>query len=376
MRAEGVSVVLIAAFVAACSQSEAPAGLESWAISAAPSTSIGVVDGDSTYLFQRIVDVAFGPDGQILVADGGLLLVREYDPAGRFASQLGGRGEGPGEFQSVRGIWIVPPDTIGVWDSRALRLTYFGRGGAAARTVSLESANASAGAGRLDFLAGSLSDGSVVIGSVALAEDLGGDLVSLERISPSGDHLGQLAETRGLVRARLADQLTGPVPFSPFPHVTTHADVMYYTNGMEPRVITWSPVGGDTITFPAHEYDVDREWSNLAAEVERRSVEPFVRAVGTAPRPQLIPHLAGLLVDDAGFVWAKRYEPLADAIWLVRGLRSSGGTWWVSDPSGDLVATVAIPEGFAPVEIRGAQVLGVVTDSLGVERVEVRTLVK
>lgn len=374
MRADNVAAVLAAALVAGCSEGGVPADLESWSVSAVPTTSIGDVEGDSAYLFQRIVDARITPAGRIIVADGGLLVVREYDRDGNFVAQLGGRGDGPGEFQSVRGIWTVPPDTVGVWDSYALRLTYFGPDNSTPRTVSLESANATVGVGRLDFLAGALRDGSLAIGSVALAGGLGGDQVSIERISAAGDHLGRMVETTGLVRATLAERVVGPIPFSPYPHVATYADIVYHTNGAESLVTAWSPDAERTIAFPPHDYDVGREWSAVLAEVERRNVEPFARAVATAPRPERIPHLAGLLIDDAGLIWTKRYEPGTDAIWLGGGARPSGGTWWVADASGNLIATVQVPAGFAPLQIENARVLGVSVDSLGVERVEVRAI--
>lgn len=374
MRTENVALVLTTVLVAACSEADLSADLGLWTVSAEPTTSIGVVEGDSAYLFQRIVDARFTSGGRIVVADGGLSVLRVYDPNGTFVAQMGRRGDGPGEFQSLRGIWTVAPDTVGAWDSGALRLTYFGGDYSVARTASLESANATVGVGRLDFLAGALRDGSVVIGSVALADRPGADLVTIERVSARGEHLGRLAETTGLVRARLAERLTGPVPFSPYPYVATYGDIVYYTNGAEPVVTASSPTGDLTIAFPARDYDVEREWAAVAAEVERRNVVPFVRAVTTAPRPESIPYLAGLLIDDAGRIWAKRYEPDTDAIWLGGGGRGRGGTWWVADPGGGLIATVQVPEGFAPLQVEDTRVLGVTADSLLVERVEVRTI--
>lgn len=376
MRAASVALAITAFVVAGCSDAEVSADLEPWTVSSSPETSIGVLEGDSAYLFQRIVDARFTPDGHILVADGGLAIIREYGPDGTFLAQMGGRGDGPGEFQSLRDIEVVPPDTIVAWDSRALRLTYLGSDRTLGRTVSLESANAALGGARFDFLAGALSDGSLVIGSVALADGLGPDLISIERISASGDHLGRVQETTGLVRASLAERVIGPIPFSPFPYVVPDGDVVYHTNGREPVVTVWSAEGERTIAFPAQAYDVEREWADVAAEVERRNAEPFARAVATAPSPEWIPHLAGLLVDGAGRIWTKQYEPGTDAIWLGGGERGGGGTWWVADRTGRLIATVEMPAGFAPLQVRGGRVLGISEDSLGVERVEVRTISK
>lgn len=376
MRTYSLAFALTTLLLAACSDGGVSSGQESWTISDVPTTSIGLVEGDSAYLFQRIVDAHFTGNGSIIVADGGLLVLREYDQNGTFVAQLGGRGNGPGEFRSVRGIWIIPPDSVGAWDSSSLRLTFFGGGRTAARTVSLEAANAAVGVARLDFLAGRLHDGSLVIGSVALAESLGPDRITIELISPIGEHIGRLGETTGLVRARLAERVNGPIPFSPYPYVATYRDVVYHTNGAEPLVKAWSPGGERTIAFPPHDYDVGREWAAVTTEVENRMIEPFVRAIATAPRPDVIPHLAGLLIDDAGRIWAKRYDPLADSIWL-RGQGAGGtATWWVADSAGDLIATVQAPAGFEPLQIEGTRVLGMSVDSLGVERVEVRTLSK
>lgn len=374
MRTDNVAPAMAVLLLVACSEADVSTSLDSWTISAVPTASIGVVEGDSAYLFQRIVDARFTSGGRIVVADGGLSLLREYDRYGTFVAQMGGRGNGPGEFQSLRDIWTIPPDTIGAWDSRALRLTYFGSDRTAVRTVTLESANAAIGVARLDFLAGPLRDGSLVIGAVALADGLGGDRVTIERISPSGEHLARLGETTGLVRARLAERVTGPIPFSPYPYVATFGDVVYHTNGAKPFVTAWSTTGERRIAFPPQDYDVEREWSALAAEVENRNVEPFVRAVATAPRPEWIPHLAGLLIDEAGRVWAKRYEPATDAIWLGGERRGGGGMWWVADPAGSLIATVQAPTAFMPLQVRDRRVLGISVDSLGVERIEVRTI--
>jgi hypothetical protein len=374
MRPNHVILATALLLLSACSDANVSKRPDSWTIATTPSMSIGLADGDSVYLFQRIADARLLPDGRIVVADERLLVLREYDRNGTFITQMGGKGSGPGEFQSLGDIWIALPDTIVAWDSRALRLTWFAGDRSLARTVSLGSANAMTDGGKLDVLAGALRDGSLVFGAVTLSSALGADRVTIENIGRNGDHIRRLAETTGLVRAKLSDKVNGPLPFSPYSRVATYGDLVYHTNGMESAVATWSPAGERTITFPPQDHDVEREWSAFAAHLERHNVQPFVRVIATAPRPERIPSLSGLLVDDAGRIWAKRYEPIADAIWLGGGTRSIGGTWWVADSAGRVVATVEVPAGFAPLQIENARVLGVFVDSLGVERVEIRTI--
>jgi hypothetical protein len=362
---------------AGCGSEPREPELEQWSVSETPVVSIGAVDGDSAYLFQQIADLRFTPDGRIVVADQGLDVLRIFDGDGRFVLQAGGQGDGPGEFQDLRDLWIRPPDTIGVWDVGARRLTYFGADGAVERTVQLDVSGTAAEAGNLDFVAGALDDGSLAVGALALAEGgpPGADRVWMERFGADGRHLGRLIEGTGFIRDRLANGGIGPIAFSPYPHFATDGRTVYHTNGYASAVTVWS---GDTeqrtIVFPAVEHDLEGAWSTLETELERLEIELYLEMVATAPRPDSIPSLAGLLVDDAGRLWAKQYDPATDALWLGGGARPAGGSWWVADAEGTLVARADVPAGFAPVQVEEDRVLGISVDDLGVERVEVRAL--
>lgn len=358
-----------------CGPGTGERALEQWTVSTEPSTSIGAIDGDSAYLFQRIAGARFMADGRVVVADGGLSVIRVFDADGRFVLQAGGSGDGPGEFQGLRDLWIRPPDTIGVWDTMSRRLTYFGGDGGVARTVRLE-VPGDAEAGNLDFVAGALDDGSVAVAALALAAggEPGPDRVWVERFGADGGHLGRLVESTGLVRARLSGGGSAPIAFSPYAHFATDGSTLYHTNGYGPAVTAWSGAEARTIMFPTVEHDLERAWSTLEAELRRRDSEFFLSAIATAPRPDSIPSLGGLLVDDAGRLWAKRYDPATDALWLGGGARSAGGSWWVADAEGTIMARAEVPAGFAPVQVEGDRVLGISVDDLGVERVEVRAL--
>ena len=359
-----------------CRSEAGEPSLSRWTVSTTPTTSIGAVEGDSAYLFQRIAGARFTVDGRIVVADGGLSAVRVFEADGRFLLQAGSRGDGPGEFQFLRDVWVRPPDTIGAWDMASRRLTYFGGDGEVARTVQLQLSGAGAEAGNLDFVVGALDDGSVAVAALAFAAggEPGADRVRVERFGADGNHLGRLVESTGFVRAALPDGRSTPIPFSPYPHFASDGRTIYHTNGYASAVTAWS--GGDlrTIVFPPAEHDLERAWATLETELRRRDIEFFLGVVATAPRPDSIPSLAGLLVDDAGRLWAKRYEPGTDALWLGGGARPAGGSWWVADAEGTVMARAEIPAGFAPVHVEGDRVLGISVDSLGVERVEVRAL--
>ncbi len=78
--------------------------------------SIGIEMGDSVYVFGSIVDVCHGPAGEILVLDQISCAIRVYDNNGDFLTQIGRRGEGPGEFSLPLAIACLADGRIFVHD--------------------------------------------------------------------------------------------------------------------------------------------------------------------------------------------------------------------------------------------------------------------
>ncbi|MEQ9400207.1 MAG: hypothetical protein RJQ04_13680 [Longimicrobiales bacterium] len=373
-----VAVAPALLLAAACSAaSDGPPAPDAWRVSATPALTIGAIEGDSAYLFERIASAHFAGDGRIVVADGGLSVVRVFGPDGRFLHQFGRLGDGPGEFRNLQATWMVAPDTVGAWDDRLARLTYASLDGAVARVVTLMPGAGVPTGTHLDFLAGVRSDGSVVIGSVALgdagADGRRRDVVALHAFDASGTFTDTLATLGGLVRQQMG-QATAPLPFSPFPFVAVVRDSVAVTDGSSPTVRLLAPDGGvREVAFPSNEIAPDSARAILRDALEAREAM-MLRFLPDAPPTRAVPHIAGLLVDDGGRLWTKVFDPGTDAVWLDGGRQVQGGTWWVADPDGRVVATVALPPSLRPLEVRGDRVLGVGTDALGVQRVAVHTL--
>ena len=356
----------------ACGDDPPSGDVEAWSVTSTPLASVGAFEGDSASLFQNVVDVEVAPTGELVVADAGLGVVRVYGPTGTFVTQMGGPGEGPGEFAWLRSIWIPGPDTVGVWDSRSARLTYFDLDGRLLNMVSLERTAEANGVGTLDLLVGSLPDGSVLVGTVGLSsrDRVGADRISVERFAPDGSHLGRVLETTGFVRDRLAERLTGPVAFSPRPMFALDDDRLYHTTGADPTVALWEDGEVDTVSTPAVRRDVGPAWEILGQRLAELDIELYDQALEQAPRPDSLPVLAGLLVDARGNVWVKEFDPATDALWL-GAVNGTGGSWLVITPEGDLAGRVVLPSGFAPHVVTDSSVVGVHTDELGVQRVQV-----
>lgn len=86
---------------------------------------IGRSEGPSEYLFGGIVGIVQHPDGTIFIADRQVLTIRRYDAAGNYLHDIGREGQGPGEFQVLQSIQLLPDGNLVAWDPRGRRVTVF-----------------------------------------------------------------------------------------------------------------------------------------------------------------------------------------------------------------------------------------------------------
>jgi hypothetical protein len=109
-----------------------------WRIAEAPSLTIGSIDGDSTHELYDVTGALRLDDGRVVVANHGTRELRFYDRLGTYMGSAGGRGGGPGEFESLEWIARFGPDSILVLDVWAHRVSYFDTAGRFGRSVQLE----------------------------------------------------------------------------------------------------------------------------------------------------------------------------------------------------------------------------------------------
>lgn len=112
--------------------------LDPWTVDPEPALQLGVVDGDPDQMFARVVDALRLADGTIVVADGGDLQLRFYDPEGRLLGVAGREGEGPGEFSGITQLATCGGDSVIVWDPWLSRASLFSARGEFVRSFALE----------------------------------------------------------------------------------------------------------------------------------------------------------------------------------------------------------------------------------------------
>ena len=349
---------------------------DGWSVSLEPIVKIGVVEGNPAYMFASVRTARLLPDDRIVVADRGKSSIRVYDSNGAFQVEMGGEGEGPGEFQSISGMWVVPPDTIRVWDSGLQRITTFRADGSLLNTQKVNANPPQGPGGVLDAVAGAFSDGDVALGWTVgqrlQSAEVAADRTVFGRFGPNGQLKHLLGEGEGLHR-----YLGSPVPFSPYPRATVFRDSLFFMNGVGGRIAVFDPKGDGvvrTIEIPARPVDASEAWSALRAELRAQGKESVLQRVPD-PRLKHTPALSGMLVDDRGFLWAKAYDPTSDSVYLPGApLWGPGGEWWVITPQGETVTKLVMPENLVPLHIRGTRLVGLTRGPLDVERIVVHTI--
>ena len=154
IRRRAVPIAVLAMLQLACGDTEGPAseaavrdsaGIRivenlttdgaSCTVGALPSLDLGQVEGPSEYQFYRVFDAATLSDGRIAVLDQGSSQIRLFSPDGVFERAFGSEGGGPGEFNNLFQLWVMPGDTLVVGDYRPWRFSTFTSEGEYLRAV-------------------------------------------------------------------------------------------------------------------------------------------------------------------------------------------------------------------------------------------------
>ncbi|NNK62052.1 MAG: hypothetical protein HKO98_02505 [Gemmatimonadetes bacterium] len=347
-----------------------------WTIDPTPRVELGTSIDDPRDQFGRIVDVAFGPRGEIVVLDGTPPAVRRFAADGSPLRDFGRAGDGPGEFRAPVALAVVG-DTIVVLGGDGRR-GVFGPGGAVARDERLEMASV-CGAAWNPRAGGLLTDGSVVVRC-------------LERLF--GRVRGEYRQTVGLLR--VAPGLARVDTLGWFPADTGRTD-----DGDPPIPRPYAPraellaVDGDGRVFVATS---DRP-TVRAVRFDGSAIEPFELPVDSRPvtEADLARHVESMLrvggsANDQRVIreWAEEM-PSAERTPVIRSLvaAASGELWvetWDDDAEGvrwlvvggdgTLLSEVRAPPGADIRAVSDDAVLAVWRDAFGVERVRLYPLLR
>lgn len=356
-----------------------------------PALTVGEADGAEEFLFGRIASVARDGEGNLVVADGRAGEIRVFDALGRHVRTFGRRGEGPGEFGVLGGAWPATDGGVAAVDRRTGRVTRFDAEGALIGTARFSGVGETAGLEAMgmagpEVVVSRMTDLGMPPDDEAAMQDLHetlkdeGEPVLFLRHGVDGGLIDTLARRRGRRSVSSMTEEGGMamvqvlrVPFSRQPSAAGSTGEIAITGGGEYEVVLFGEDGVPRRIVRLGEAPPLRTDAHLDAFV-RNSGNPFltddasIRAMVEMyqglPLPERLPGYTGLLFADTGELWARRY-------------RLPGGEsthWDVFGANGHHLGRVEVPTSFRIQEVSRGQVVGIATDELGVERVEVRDL--
>lgn len=121
--------LIISALLIACGGEQTPVGIEE---PAGPeidtlivTDSIGVLMGDSCYMFGYIINAEILPGGNVILFDRSTGFISTFDRNGDFVSSFGGIGEAPGEFTLPGAMTVLGDGRIAVFDWMGMEVCFF-----------------------------------------------------------------------------------------------------------------------------------------------------------------------------------------------------------------------------------------------------------
>ena len=364
---------------------------QGWQVAPIPEVVIGsssspMDDRDEVPLY-RVQGARFLSDGRIVVANAGSSEVMVFDTAGTLVTRFGGRGEGPGELQSIVAVHVCGGDSIAVVDSRQT-LHFFDAAGTFERR-----SRPRLGEGSLSVRGVSTNCGRALLQQRTRTPPLDRQGLT-EDVFAWVDSFSEAVDT--VTTAELLEVWTRtfgggsrgwliPWGSSGRTHATGNGQSVV-GNGRVPELRRYDSAGGLEliVRWPGQPQPVgaadrrrysERRMEFLAwappNEPETRLLFPALDEHPEVPTHK--PLFDRLLLDDRGGIWARVFPEESFGLFDSRlpGPMIFTETWTVFDPVGVWLGDLTLPERFELHTVGRDRLLGVTRDSLDVETVRV-----
>lgn len=368
-----VVLVTVIAGTLACASGGEGSTTSAVSIDSIPLVDIGDAADGPHAEFSGFLQTAWLSDGRIAVANGGSHEVRIFDSTGNWLQTIGRRGAGPGEFESLGGLYVGRGDTLRTYDFSLLRVSVFSPEGEFQRGVRM---GTDGGGGTLR-LQGVLGNGSLVAStqkpidmnsepgvrrdtSTLILFDADGTLLESLGQFPGGEAWISRTGRRVSVQNR---------PFGKELFVIARDSSIYVGSADGPelsilkgdgsveRVIRWSaPARAVTPEI------IDTYVATTIDQVDEDRRALYTEMLRSAPFPSEMPAYADVLVGSDGSVWVGRY--------VARG-QGERKIFDVFDSSGAPLGSFAMPLRFTPSQVSADRVMGIWRDEDDVSHVRV-----
>jgi hypothetical protein len=344
-----------------------------WVIDTVPRLDLTTTGAGPEHEFYRAVDGTVLADGRIVIANAGSSEVRVYDEDGRFLQAAGREGEGPGEFNQISVLGVLPGDTLAVfsWPDRwtilapdlsVVRMTNLGVRAWNPMTLGArEVATVELFASMLEHEGGT---GLIRPPAAVVKRDAGsGEVLDTLWSGPGYEELMVIEGERRL----------GMSPFfGKGPAYDTH-DGQLWVGASD--AMTYRVIGADgsllrIVQVPTYDLTVTPEMMEreregyLGADPSPR----LRRLLGLLPEPDTRPAYRDFFVDSEGHLWAGglRTRTNYDDPWAFE----------IFGPEGEWLGSLEVPARFDLFEVGPDYLLGSRRDALDVEHVQLLPLLR
>lgn len=348
---------------------------QAWTVSNAPLVVIGGDGDDASYHLFGVAGALRLSDGRIVIGNRGSSEVRFFQSNGEHLVSVGNSGDGPGEFRMLVGLYRIEGDSLLAYDLQSRRMSVLAPDGAFVRSFGLDPADGAS----VPSAAGVFGDGSIlvrglpVVGARETQTGVVRDPMVYSRMnehgvvqSVYGEFPGNetyVGESGGAPSAQL-------LPFGRTSVAAAGRDRFFVGTGdgyeIEVRSLAGEllhlvrmEVAARAVTRE-HVEEVRRSLLGAAEGLPdwmRRDVE---RSLEDMALPEVFPPYDHFVADSEGALWVGDYAAPDD----------EKSFWTVFSPEGQLLARVEIDSALRLFDVGSDYVLGVRTDDLGVERVE------
>lgn len=347
-----------------------PAQAQVWTLGPDPILSLGGLSEDPDYILSEVVGGLRLNDGRIILAERFTNGLRVYDAEGVFIGDIGGPGEGPGEYEYIRGLdrcagapvvafdlhWDMKryDENLQLLDERSSLLPgiggtpYFFDCGPSGHWFATGWGNREA-----HFQAGYfVATAPVVLGM--------GDSILVD----FGERLS--SERIGTARDDGTPTGSGPHPFGRRTSLAIGPNRVYMGDGSDFRIERFD-LRGDSLPWV--------EWDGPNLEITREHLDIYgsvrLETVSSAQKPALrrwlkalseverFPAYDALRVDPVGNLWVRYFRKPGEA----------DSRWVVLNEAGNLIGEVRLPGSTKLLDIGSDYLLVVEKDDLDVESV-------
>jgi hypothetical protein len=343
-----------------------------WRVAPEPVLSIGTLEGEWTDQLFGVREAMRLPDGRIAIANAGTEEIRIYGPDGSFLNVFGGDGEGPGEFQGLSLVGILPGDTLVAVGRRSQRITLVHPEEGFIRTVTPEGLPD----GPLEGY-GLLADGRMVTRAglpfsiEALEEGWMRLPMSYYSAHFDGSELVEYPQVPGPeTMVDIGEQYVSimQLPFGKRPAIGVTGELTYFGSGDSYEIRAYDGAGElnriirlDQELLPFTDDDIDRYIEEQVAEAADLDEAREIRSsFNDFTWPETLAAFLSFEADPLGCLWVEEARVPGDEVPI----------WTVFDAQGALQARVSLPEGVELLEVGEDYILGLVRDELDVEYVQ------